>query len=46
MCGRILPQSCMAMHAFYFTTIVFVSRGKLGIKPMDFGLMCLSPNIV
>ena len=42
MFGRALQRSCMAMCVFCSTLLSFVFAGKLGINPMDLGLMCLS----
>ena len=42
MIGHALRWSCMAMCVFCSTLLSFVFAGKLGISPMDLGLMCLS----
>ena len=31
------------MYAFCFTSLTFVSGSKVGISPVDLGLVCLSP---
>ena len=42
MFGHALQRSCMAMCIFCSTLLSFVFAGRLGINPMDLGLMCLS----
>ena len=42
MFGHALQRSSMAMYVFCSTLLSFVFAGKLGINPMDLGLMCLS----
>ena len=42
MFGHALQRSCKAMCAFCSTLLSFVFAGRLGINPMDLGLMCLS----
>ena len=42
MFGQALQRSCMAMCVFCSTLLSFVFAGRLGINPMDLGLMCLS----
>ena len=42
MFGHTLQRSCMAMCVFCSTLLGFVFAGRLGINPMDLGLMCLS----
>ena len=42
MFGHTLQRSCMAMCAFCSTLFGFVFASRLGINPMDLGLMCLS----
>ena len=42
MFGHALQWSCMAMCVFCSTLLRFVFAGRLGINPMDLGLMCLS----
>ena len=42
MFGRALQWSCMAMCVFCSTLLSFAFAGRLGINPMDLGLMCQS----
>ena len=42
MFGHIVQRSCMAMCVYLSTLLSFVFACRLGINPMDFGLMCLS----
>ena len=42
MFGHALQRSCMAMCVFWSTLLGFVFAGRLGIDPVDLGLMCLS----
>ena len=42
MCGWVVSQSSMAMCIFCNTSINIVPGAKLGISPMNLGLMCLS----
>ena len=41
MFGQAVQWSCMAMCVFCSTLFSFVFAGRLGINPMDLGLMCL-----
>ena len=41
MFGHALLWSCLAMCVFCSTLLDFVFAGRLGINPMDLGLMCL-----
>ena len=40
MFGQAVQRSCMAMCVFCSTLIGFAFADRLGINPMDFGLMC------
>ena len=42
MSGHALQRSCMAMCVFCFTLLSFAFADKLGINPLDLGLMCQS----
>ena len=42
MCRQALLWSCMAMCVFCSTLLNYIFVGRLGISPMDLGLMCLS----
>ena len=42
MFGQALQRSCIAMCVFCPNLLSFVFAGRLGINPMDLGLMCLS----
>ena len=42
MSGHTLQRSCMAMCVFCSTLLSFAFVDKLGINPMDLGVMCQS----